>query len=87
MKKEMLINVAQAEECRIAIVAEKIAYFKVGQDQRRFAAQAHQQSSTFPNGGPALEANWSHPTPVMCSLRSIVDTVCDDSNRGLAPSG
>ena len=26
-------------------------------------------------------------TFVMCSLRTMVDTVSDDSNRGLAPSG
>ena len=34
----------------------------VGWDQRRFAAPAHQQFSKFPDGGPALEASWSHPT-------------------------
>ena len=34
----------------------------VGWDQRRFAALAHQQFSKFPDGGPALEASWSHPT-------------------------
>ena len=34
----------------------------VGWDQRRFAAPAHQDSSTFRDGGPALEANLSHPT-------------------------
>ena len=34
----------------------------VGWDQRRFAAPAHQQFSTFPDGGPALELSWSHPT-------------------------
>ncbi len=34
----------------------------VGWDQRRFAAPAHQQFSMLPDGGPALQANWSHPT-------------------------
>jgi len=34
----------------------------VGWDQWRFAAPAHHQFSTFPYGGPALEASWSHPT-------------------------
>ena len=34
----------------------------VGWDQRRFAAPAHQQFATFEEGGPALEASWSHPT-------------------------
>ena len=31
-------------------------------DQRRFVAPAHHDFSTIPNGGPALEASWSHPT-------------------------
>ena len=31
-------------------------------DQRRFAAPAHHQFLTFRCGGPALEANWFHPT-------------------------
>ena len=35
---------------------------KLGWDQRRFAAPAHQQFSMFPDGEPALEANWSHLT-------------------------
>ena len=34
----------------------------VGWDQRRFAAPAHHDFSMFPDGGPALEASWSHPT-------------------------
>ena len=34
----------------------------VGWDQRRFVAPAHHDFSTFPDGGPALEASWSHPT-------------------------
>jgi len=34
----------------------------VGWDQWRFAAPAYHQFSTFPDGGPALEASWSHPT-------------------------
>ena len=34
----------------------------VGWDQRRFAAPAHQDFSMFSDGGPALEACWSHPT-------------------------
>ena len=34
----------------------------VGWDQRRFAAPAHHDFSTFFGGGPALEASWSHPT-------------------------
>ena len=36
--------------------------FASDQGQRRFAAPAHQNFSTFPNGGPALEASWSHTT-------------------------
>ena len=35
---------------------------EVGWDQRRFAAPAHQDSAMPPDGGPALEASWSHPT-------------------------
>ena len=31
-------------------------------DQRRFAAPAHPDFSTFSGGGPALETSWSHPT-------------------------
>ncbi len=31
-------------------------------DQWRFAAPAHTDFSTFPDGGPALELSWSHPT-------------------------
>ncbi len=34
----------------------------VGWDKWCFAAPAHQDFSTFPDGGPALEASWSHPT-------------------------
>ena len=34
----------------------------VGWDQRRFAAPAHHDVSTRPDGGPALEASLSHPT-------------------------
>ena len=34
----------------------------VGWDQRRFAAPAHHDLSAIPDGGPALEASWSHPT-------------------------
>ncbi len=34
----------------------------VGWDQRRFAAPAHQQFTMFPDGGPALDASWPHPT-------------------------
>ena len=34
----------------------------VGRDQRRFAAPAHHDFSKFPDGGPAIEASWSHPT-------------------------
>ncbi len=34
----------------------------VGWGQRRFAAPAHHDFSTFSNGGPAIEASWSHPT-------------------------
>ena len=34
----------------------------IGWDQWRFAAPAHHEFSTFPDGGPALEASWSHPT-------------------------
>ena len=34
----------------------------VGWDQRRFTAPARQQFSMFHNGGPTLEASWSHPT-------------------------
>ncbi len=34
----------------------------VGWDQWRFAAPAHHEFSTFPEGGPALEASLSHPT-------------------------
>ncbi len=34
----------------------------VGRDKWRFAAPAHHDFSTFPDGGPALEASWSHPT-------------------------
>ena len=36
--------------------------FEAGWDLRRFAALAHHDFSTFSSGGPALEANWSHPT-------------------------
>ena len=47
---------------------------KVGWNQRRFAAPAHHQFSTFPDGGPALEASWSHPTlKKRVGLRSFVD--------------
>ena len=35
---------------------------EVGWDQRRFAAPAHHEFATFPDGGLALEASWSHPT-------------------------
>ena len=35
---------------------------EVGWDQWRFAAPAHHEFTTFPFGGPALEATWSHPT-------------------------
>ncbi len=34
----------------------------VGWDRWRFAAPAHHDFSMFFNGGPALEASWSHPT-------------------------
>ena len=34
----------------------------VGWDQRRFAAPAHHDVATIPDGGPALEASLSHPT-------------------------
>ena len=34
----------------------------VGWDQWRFVAPAHHDFSTLPDGGPALEASWSHPT-------------------------
>ena len=34
----------------------------VGWDQRRVAAPAHQKFAMFSDGGPALEASWSHPT-------------------------
>ena len=48
------------------VVANNPGHFDAGQDvgwdQWRFAAQAHHQFSTFPDGGPALEASWSHPT-------------------------
>ena len=33
----------------------------VGWDQWRFAAPAHHEFSTFPDGGPAFELSWSHP--------------------------
>ena len=33
----------------------------VGWDQRRFAAPVHHEFSTFPDGGPALEASWPRP--------------------------
>ena len=33
----------------------------VGWDQRRFDAPAHHDDATRPDGGPALEASWSHP--------------------------
>ena len=47
----------------------------VGRDQGRFAAPAHHDFWTFPDGGPALEASLSHPTwkrrwrCVRCRLR------------------
>ena len=34
----------------------------VGWDQRRFAAPAHRIFKRLLDGGPALEASWSHPT-------------------------
>ena len=43
----------------------------VGWDQRRFAAPTHHDSSTFRDGGPALEANLSHP-PEELTYRSPV---------------
>ncbi len=54
------------QECnRSSDVAEQ-CHFEAGQnvgwDQRCFAAPAHQQFSMFHDGGPALEASWSHPT-------------------------
>ena len=51
---------------------------KVGWDQRRFAAPAHQQFSKFPYGGSALEASWSHPREeqLVASNVKSVDPEC-----------
>ncbi len=48
----------------------------VGWDQRRFAAPAHQDFSTFPDGGPALEASWSHPTLNKAMALVLVQRLC-----------
>ena len=56
-------------------------------DKWRFAVAAHQCFSTIPDGEPSLQESWSQPNLVMDLLRAVVDTVCDGSNRGLAPSG
>ena len=48
--------------CSALLHTPYLAGQDVGWDQRRFAAPAHQQFSMFHDGGPALEASWSHPT-------------------------
>ena len=69
-----MLLLPNAERQRIALVNSKAmaaeyhdnarnkATPNVGWDQRRFAAPAHHVFSTIPDGGPALEARWSHPT-------------------------
>ena len=53
------------------------AFLKAGKapgwDQRRVAAQAHHQFSTFPDGETALEASESHPN--MKKPIALADTV------------
>ena len=49
----------------------------VGWDQRRFAAPVHHEFSMFPDGGPALEASWSHPT-----LKEVIARLTKAKRRG-----
>ncbi len=48
---------------------------EVGWDQRRFAAPAHHDLVTSPDGGPALEASLSHPTGLPADARQRFQTL------------
>lgn len=49
--------------------------FNVGWGQRCFNALAHHQFLTFHDGGPALEASWSHPIELTGPSRE--DEACE----------
>jgi len=53
-----------------------------GWDQRRFAAPVHQQFAMFHDGGPALEASWSHPTLKLG--RTVIDHPAGLPQRAIA---
>ncbi len=53
----------------------------VGWDQRRFVAPAHQNFPTIPNGGPAFELSWSHPTMKKAMALDVFEWVFPPSVR------
>ena len=59
----------------------------VGWDQRRFAAPAHHDFPLRRDGGPALEASWSHPTLFGKSRGRAGIANCTHPDRPIASCG